>query len=188
MAISSFPIQTNESSTITSTEAMSAIQAVLGGLTGFLVYNDSGTPIVHTGGVDTVLTNDELGAQTLKTFAPNGVTDIWNASSGLFDFSELSNGDMVDIRLNIEVVTSSANQEIEIDMELGIGGFSYLIPFSHDVYKTTGTKIEGGYEGIYMGDDNTRLNGARFVFKSTDDATITVSGWYCKIIKGSNIL
>lgn len=153
---------------------------------GFLVYNDlatTGSPISHTGGIDTVLTNDGLGAQTLKTYSPNGVTDIWDASTGLFDFTELSNGDMIDIRLNIEVITSSPNQEIEIDLMLGIGGFDYLVPFTHDFYKVAGSKAEGGFEGIYIGDDNTRLNGGQFVFKSSDNASIIVNGWYCKIIR-----
>ena len=153
---------------------------------GFIVYNDLATvssPINHIGGIDTILTNDGLGPQTLKTFAPNGVTDVWDANNDTFDFSQLSNGDTLDIRLNLTVITLSANQEIEIDLMLGVGGFDYLVPFSHDFYKVTGSKSEGGYEGIYLGDDNTRLNGGHFVFKSTDNATITVNGWFCRITR-----
>lgn len=153
---------------------------------GYLVYSDlatTSTQIVHTGGVDTILTNDELGAQTQKTFTPNGVTDVWNSSGTVFDFSELSNGDMVDIRLNVTVTTSTNNQEVFINLELGQGGFDYLVPFTHDIYKLSGTRPLGSYEGIFIGDDNTRLNGGQFMFSSTDNATIIVHGWYCKIIR-----
>ena len=155
-------------------------------LTGYLVYSDAGTagtPIAHTGGVDTVFTNDELGAQTQKIYTPEGVTDLWHAGTTTFDFSELENGDMIDIRLNATVSTTSNNQEIFINLELGQGGFDYLVPFSHDVYKLTGSYPIGSYEGIYLGDDNTRLNGGQFIFSSAEDATIVVHGWYCKIIK-----
>ena len=153
---------------------------------GYLVYSDLATdttPIVHNGGVDTVLTNDELGPQTQKTFAPTGITDVWNAVGTTFDFSELANGDMLDIRLNVTVTTSSANQEIFINLELGQGGFSYPVPFSHDTYKSTGVVPIGSYEGIFIGDDNTRLNGGQFIFSSDQDATIVVHGWYCRIIR-----
>jgi hypothetical protein len=153
---------------------------------GFIVYNDlatTGTPINHIGGATTILTNDELGPQTLKTYAPIGVDDIWDASGNTFDFTQLSNGDTVEIRLNVNVTTTSLNQEIEIDLVLGVGAFDYEVPYAHSFYKSIGTKREGGFEGIYMGDDNTRLNDAHFVFKSDDDATITVNGWYCKITR-----
>lgn len=153
---------------------------------GFMVYNDlatTGTPLVHVGGIDTPLTNDELGSQTLKTFRPNGVTDVWDASSDMFDFSELSNGDMVDIRIDINVTTSSPDQEIFINLELGQGGSPFVIPFAHDIYKSTGARPIGSYKGIYMGDDNIRLNGGQFIFSSTGNATIIVNGWYCKILK-----
>ena len=152
---------------------------------GWLVYADSataGTPIAHTGGVNTILTNDELGAQTSKVFAPNGVTDVWNATTGVFDFSELSNGDMIDIRMNVQVDTSSPNQELEIDLMLGQGGFSYLVPFSHETYRDIGNYPVGSFEGIFLLDDNTRLNSGQFIFSSTDDADIVVLGWYCKIL------
>lgn len=153
---------------------------------GFLVYNDlatASTQISHTGGVDTILTNDEAGAQTLKTYAPSGVTDVWDASGGVFDFTELSNGDMVDIRLNVQVTTTSNNQEVFINLHLAQSGFDYLVPFSHDIYKLSGQRPVGSYEGIYMGDDNTRLNSGQFIFSSTEDATIIVNGWFCKIVK-----
>lgn len=154
---------------------------------GFADYNDSataGTPIVipnTSAFID--LPNDELGAFTNKAFLPPGVTDVWDASSGLFDWSELALGDMVDIRLDIVVTTASNNQQVLISLELATGGFSYEIPYAHLVFKSPGIYQVNRFNGIYMGDLNTLNNGGKFKVKSDGNATVVVNGWYCKIIK-----
>lgn len=151
---------------------------------GFFDYNDDGlATIAHTGGNDTPLTNNENGASTNKTYPPLGVTDVWDEVGNVFDWSQLSLGDMVDIRLDIEVTTSSVNQEITIELELAQGGSSYRIPFIHLSYKSAGAKKVGAFTGVYMGDTNTINNPGQFIFTSTDNATIKINGWYCKVIK-----
>jgi len=152
---------------------------------GWFSYTDlatTSTPIVHIGGTETVLTNDGLGTQTLKTFAPNGVTDVWNASNSKFDWTDLKVGDMVDIRVDITVSTSTTNQEVNLVLELGQGGFDYRVPFDQAFYKATGTHPVDRYNGIYIGDANTLDNPAQFIFSSTDNATVVVNGWYVKIL------
>ena len=153
---------------------------------GLFDYNDlatASTPLVHTGGVDTVLTNDGAGSFTNKLYPPSGVTDVWIAIDDEFDWSQLKLGDKVDIRLDIDVTTSSVNQEIEIDLELAQGGSSYRIPFAHLFYKSAGSKKVGAFMGIYIGDTNTLNNKGQFIFTSDDDATIIVNGWFCKVIR-----
>jgi hypothetical protein len=89
---------------------------------------------------------------------------------------------MVDIRLNVTITTTTANQEFELFLELGQGGFSYQIPFAVESHKVATTVNSGSYKGIYVGDDNTRLNGGQFIFCSADNATLTINGWYCKVL------
>lgn len=153
---------------------------------GFLDYNDSatvGTPLVVLAGVPKVLTNDELGAQTNKSFLAPGVTDIWLAGTDVFDWSQLKLGDMVDIRLAVEVITSSVNTDISIDLHLGTGAGSYVIPFFTDEsFKDATTHPLNRYNGIYMGDTNTLDNGGQFKITSDKDCTATVIGWYCKVL------
>jgi hypothetical protein len=152
---------------------------------GFLNYNDLATassPIAHTGGVDTVLTCDELGAQNLKTFAPNGIADVWDKDNDRFFFSDLKVGDMLDIRLDITVTTLVPNQTVSVDLELAQGGFDYQIPFDTAIVKNASTNQISRFNGIYMGDTNTLDNFGQFIFTSPDDATIIVNGWYCKIL------
>ena len=115
---------------------------------------------------------------------PTGVTDIWNPITGEFDFSELKNGDMIDIRLEMKIITASANTEIEIDLFLGDGAGAYQVPFAvKQNFKSTGTHTINRFNGIYIGDDNTRLNGGKFKIDTDTNCTFTVVGWYCKIIR-----
>ena len=155
---------------------------------GIMDYNDAGTagtPIVVTGGGAAVtLTNDEAGAFTNKTYKPAGVTDVWDALNDTFDWSDLKLGDMVDIRIDVDVITTATNTEVKIDLELGTGGFAYNIPWILETnYKTSGTHKLNRYNGVYMGDANTLNNGAVFKISADKNCTVVVNGWYCRIIK-----
>jgi hypothetical protein len=135
-------------------------------------------------GGEHVLTNDELGAFTNKTYPPDGVTDMWIAGSDMFDWSELKLGDMIDIRIDVDVITTSTNTEIKIDLHLGTGLGAYTIPWILETnYKTSGTHKLNRYNGIYMGDLNTLNNGGQFKISTDKDCTCIVNGWYIKLIK-----
>ena len=154
---------------------------------GFFDYNDvatQSTPIVVTGGGGFVkLTNDEQGAFTNKDYPPAGVTDIWDSINNRFDFSELNLGDMIDLRLDLEVTTTSPNQELDIRLFLGIGQSEYSVPFVKLTYKTAGAQAINRFNGIYIGNLVT-LNGfGEFRIASDANATVKVNGWYCKIIR-----
>lgn len=66
-----------------------AIDMANGHPSGFLDYQDTataGTPINPAASTWTKLTNNELGANTRKNFAPDGVTDLWDPVTNEFDF------------------------------------------------------------------------------------------------------
>lgn len=150
---------------------------------GFFDYNDDGlATISHSGGATTPITNNANGASTNKLFPPATITDVWDDIANEFDFTQLKLGDMVDIRLDIEVTTSSVNQEITVELELAQGAGTYRIPFLQLSYKAAGLKKVGAFTGIYMGDTNTLNNPGQFIFTSVDNATIKVNGWYCKVL------
>ena len=158
------------------------------GRTGFFDYNDlatTGTPISITGGAGFVnLTNDEAGAFTNKTYAPAGVTDVWDSTGMAFDWTELDLGDTVDIRLDITIVTASVNTAVECDLFLGTGGSAYQIPFITQVnFKDIGSYTEVIFNGIYMGDSNTLDNGGVFKVSADKTCTVIVNGWYVRIIR-----
>lgn len=154
---------------------------------GFVDYNDTLTAtspiIVPATMADTLLTNDALGPFTNTTYLPNNVTSIWDNVGNLFDFTELVLGSTVEIRLDVNVTTTSPNQVVEVDLELGVGAAPYKIPFVRNTFKSAGVKNLNRFSGVYMGDTNTLNNGARFLMRSDDLASVRVNGWYCKITR-----
>jgi hypothetical protein len=154
---------------------------------GFFDYNDlttQGTPIIVSADTPIILTNDGAGPFTNTAYKPIGVTDVWSAGTDTFDWSELKLGDMVDIRLDLDVTTTLNNTEVKVDLQLAIGGFQYHIPWVlSENFKTAGTHKINTYNGIYMGDTNTLDNPARFEIVSDTDCTVVVNGWYVKIIQ-----
>ncbi len=154
---------------------------------GFFDYNDLATqttPVNVPGGlVNTDIPNDGLGPFTSKAYAPAGVTNVWDAQAGRFDWGQLRLGDTLDIRLDLLVTTTSPNQEVEVDLLLGEGAGEYAIPFMAMVVKATGEHKFVQYNGVYMGDENTLGNPAHFQIRSDDPLTLVVNGWYCRIIR-----
>lgn len=155
---------------------------------GFFDYNDlatASTPISVVGGAGFIdLTNDELGAFTNKTYAPQGISDVWDASNNQFDWSQLVLGDMVDIRLDVNIITANVNTEVTMVLELALGGIPYNINwFNPTNFKNSVNHHIVKFNGVYMGDNNTLNNPAKFGIKADKTCTIIVNGWYCKIIK-----
>lgn len=153
---------------------------------GFADFNDAGTssnPIEVTSGSGWVLlTNDKLGAFTNVAYLPEGVTTaVFSANQ--FDFSQLSVGDMLNIRLDITVTTTSNNQVINTRLKMGIGSDSeFSIPFSHDQFKTSGAQQINPYVGLYIGGTDILNNPAQFEISSDDDASVVVNGWYVQFL------
>jgi hypothetical protein len=155
---------------------------------GWADYEDTatkGTPISVTA-TPTVLTNDGLGVDTNTKYLPssgNGVTQLWDASSNGFDFSDLNVGDMVDIRMDINVITTSTNTAVDVNLHMGSGG-SVVVPFiSQQNFKTAGTFEVIRYMGVYIGSTDVRDSLAQLKVSADKNCTCTVNGWYVKVIR-----
>ena len=153
---------------------------------GLFDYNDAATsitPISVTGGSTSVLTNDGAGAFTNKTYAPVGVTDVWDATTDSFDFSQLKLGDILDIRLDITVTTVHPNTDVGVYISLGTGVGEYNVVLKTTAYKNSGLQSPfNSYSSIYMGNTNTLNNGGQLVIEADKDCTVVVTGWYCKVL------
>lgn len=155
---------------------------------GWFDYNDAATSTtpLSVPGTDTfvLVPNDGLGEFTEKSFAPSGVTDVWDAGTGRFDFSQLSNGDTAEIRLDMDVTTTSPNQSVTVVLTLDYGGVGeYDLTFVIASFKNAGVHNLNRYNFIYMGSDLYRLGEAVFRIKSDDTATAVVNGWAVNITK-----
>ena len=162
------------------------VKSVDGCRTGFFDYNDAataGSPINVTGGAGYVdLTNDGAGTFTNKTYAPLGVSEVWDEVADRLDFSDLKLGDQMTVRVDIEVTTTSANQVVELALELGTGGSPYGLQFFRAQYKTAGLKNIAVPVDFYMGDANTLNNLGKLKIKSDGNCTVVVNGWYCRVL------
>jgi hypothetical protein len=152
---------------------------------GFVDIGDTataGTPIaLTTAGTFYQLTNNSLGAQTLTTYALPSMASIWNTSTNVLNFSAMSLGDVVDMRIDIEVTTASANNYLNLVLELGIGGTPYQLSVADLYFKTSGTYKVTRNVSFYIGNTNTKNFPARILLKNdTTGSTVKVAGWYIK--------
>ena len=181
-------VATNTAAIATNAQAIIDTAALITGFTKTYWFdaNDTATtatPISHTGGATTTyLTNNALGSFT-NSYNPDTKDALWNPSTNKFDFTSLKIGDTIEMRADIELDTSSANQEIDILLSLAEGTAGpYELNIDRGYYKTisTGNKVTFLFR-IYMGDENTRTGGGRFRLSSADNATIKVNGWFYQI-------
>jgi hypothetical protein len=156
-----------------------------GGWADYADVATTGTPIAVSA-VPAVLTNDGLGVDTKTAYLPiggNGITQLWNTSSNGFDFSDLNVGDMVDIRMDINVVIASVNTVVDVNLVMGSGG-SVVVPFISDQnYKATGTFEVIRYMGVYIGSEDVRDTLAQLKIEADKACTCIVNGWYIKAIR-----
>lgn len=158
---------------------------------GLYDYNDvttTGTPIPLTvAGQFYPLTNDGAGAFTNKTYALAGLPDVWDVATNQFDWTDgtvLALGDTVEIRVDVDIITTGTNKAFELDIELGVGGSPYTLPIIPlENFKTAGTYHDVRLMSIYMGDANTLNFPARLLAKSDGTGvTVTVNGWFIRVL------
>jgi hypothetical protein len=79
------------------------------------------TPLNGIANVEKNLTNDIDGTGTDLSNAPYGVSTLWDSANSKLDFSQLSIGDVVDLRCFLSVTTTVSNQNIQVYARVGIG-------------------------------------------------------------------
>ncbi|WP_439132427.1 hypothetical protein [Polaribacter sp.] len=108
---------------------------------GVIDYNDTSTtttPIELNSGNANLSTwvnlpNDGLGAYSLNTVV--GVSDIIDTTDGKYDFSELKQGDLVDLRIDLRVTTNTPNVLVKARILLGgVHANAFPIEFAHRYY------------------------------------------------------
>lgn len=160
---------------------------------GWWDYNDlatATTPITLTPVATPVkLTNDEAGPNTNKTYKLPEVVDIWNKTTNQFDFSSLKIGDTLLLRTDLTVTTASANNELNLQLALALGGTPYTLDIRRVNYKTSGSYPFVVSFSFYIGDANTKDNPAELRMSSDTGTsnTVKVNGWFVEVIsRGDN--
>ena len=153
---------------------------------GYAIYDDSrvGTSISLAAGVLTVVPNDAAGAATTNAYLPLGVTNLWNAGTSSFDFSELAVGDAVEIRLLVQPTTINNNTEIELDLFLGSGVNQYKVPFiTTQNFQFAGTFEATRYTSFPIRDEDTRISPAQFKAIADKNCTLQTDDFFVKVTR-----
>ena len=147
------------------------------------------TPLNYTTG-ELKLTNDTLGTNTFLEQSPFGITSVWDESINSFDFSQLSEGDQVFLRVNIDHTTTVANQVSGLKLKFSLGNdvFFYVDIDTDIENKQAGTHNITKLQDFYVRDE-WKNNPVDLIYISDDESSIVVNGWHPYIIRKSiNIL
>lgn len=157
---------------------------------GWYDYNDLTTqssPIaLTTASTYYYLTNDGAGVNTKVIYGVNGIANLWNTSTNVFDFSGLSLGDVLDIRVDVTPTTGAANTALDIVLELAYGTGT---PVDIPLINPTNIKIAGATRIIaersfYMGTTLTKDNPAKIKMRADNTGTtVKVNGWFTRVVR-----
>lgn len=129
------------------------------------------------------LNNNGLGTNTNKVYKLKNINELFNVTTNSFDFTLLELGDRVDIRFDLTITTTSANQNVKIFIEAGIGDTPYEILFLDKDFKSATTHTINFSNWLYIGNNLTKDNPCKVKFISDANANILVNGWATNVIK-----
>ena len=156
---------------------------------GFFDYNDTSTsasPITLLTDTWTDVPNDGLGAFTNLNYVPTGMTKLMDTSNGSLDFTELTLGSDILIRIDFNVTPQTNNALLESRYVLGTGAGLYSLPIvSRRLDSGAGVPYssEKGSFYIYMGDTNTLDNAGTLQVKLSTGGTLVNNGLAIKVYK-----
>lgn len=160
-----------------------------GGLTGGWAdyFNGDQTPINAPAGVETKLTLDASDPSNVNDeFIPIGVSKLWNSETSQFDFSGLSIGDTVDIRVDGSLTNSGFNESFALNLVAAIGsGSEFTLPFASGNRLFAGTSLISRYNGLYIGSNDIINNPSELRIVTTDAASGFLVDLYIRVIKFS---
>ena len=150
-----------------------------GRVIGFMDYNDTTGSIAVASDTWTTIPNNGLGAFTNKNYAPHGVTELMDVSTGEIDPTELELGDVLWIRNDFTVTPQINNTSLDFRYVLGTGGGEYTLEQQLgrlDRGAGVGYRFSLRIDEIYMGDANTRDNLITLQVKCSGASTLVNAG------------
>ena len=152
---------------------------------GWANYSDLATqttPVDIVGGDPAVkIPNDALGNFTIDSFLPASVSSLYNATNQQIDLTDLDVGDMLSLRFDLDVTTSSNSQEVEISAVFGIGS-----PSEFSTVLAQGSKKLAGSITFFRDvsfavfNDDFKDFPAELKISSGDDCTVKVNGYFMR--------
>lgn len=157
-----------------------------GAINGFIDYNDTTGTVSIAPNTWTTIPNNGQGGFTNKTYAPEGITELMDVSTGAIDATELSLGDGILVRNDFQVNPNTNNALLQFRYQLGSGGNAYTL-------ETNLGRLDDGSgknyrfslkpDLIYMGDENTRNNPIILQVRLSTSGTLINAGSAIQLIK-----
>ncbi|MCJ8334771.1 MAG: hypothetical protein MJH10_11065 [Epibacterium sp.] len=161
-----------------------------GGTMGWIDYNNSQPAVDMVAETWTNVPNDGAGPFTNRAYAPGGINELLDVSTGMIDPRELSLGDIMFIRNDFTITPSINNSALEFRYTLGSGANAYTLEKSI-ARMDRGSGIPYRFalrvDNIYMGDENTRNNMIGVQVKCSADATLLNAGSVIEVIKRGSV-
>ena len=143
------------------------------------------TPLSYVSG-ELQLTNDIGGSETFLSKPPYGITSVWDEGLGVFNFSQLSIGDEVFIRADLNFTTNSIDQFVELKIVLGEGSANEkTINLGIYSIENIGEILLNGSVNFGINNEDWRTTDAKLYFSSSDIGSIKVVGFDVYIVRKS---
>ena len=153
---------------------------------GYADYNDlitNAMPIAVPSNTWMKVTNDTLGAQT-RVRLPIDVTKVWDPATNRLTFTELPVDTMLNLRVDLNVTTSSANQIVRLRANMAIGGTSpFTLETNESLFRSSGAHKVFREIPFYIGSEDMRTHPGEFEIFSDSPITVRVQGWYLSVVK-----
>ncbi len=131
-----------------------------------------------------VMTNDNTNPEAAVYPLP-GLTSMWDVATSSFIWTEgavLADGDTVDIRVDLIIITTAVNTVVDVTLELDVGGLAIDIPIVIEQnFKVAGSHQIIEFTSVFMG-GQAILDGPSQIKVKADNATtsVTVRGWFLR--------
>jgi hypothetical protein len=143
----------------------------------FDIQHGASTQAYTSGSGFVKVLNDATGANTRSDLAPDGVSIVWDAVNSQFSFSQFSVGDNIEVRVDISLTTTAANQEALARLYFDNGGSTFSLQFGRAQFKSAGTYNYTLSRRFYLGADSVKNNPVEVQFSSDANATIDLNGY-----------
>lgn len=148
--------------------------------------------ISDVSGGEVVLLNDGQGFATSSEYTVPGVNNVWSTSSNTLELSELQEGDVATLRLDVEVTPEVVPCRLSVELRFYDGaGASGSLVFTAPVRRTELTSGAGTAVRIvesfpfYVG-PAVASGSAQIVLASSAGVTVDVQGWFLAIGRSGN--
>lgn len=132
----------------------------------------------------TDLQNDGAGSLTNTAYQIPGYGPLWDTTNHEFDWAAggLSLGDVVEIRIDVDITIGGTNREITLGIDMAHGHASeFQLKFYNNLFKSAGTYTnEVIIARLYIGSNDILNNPAKLIAKSdaASGDSLQVNGWF----------